>query len=134
MMNLEKIEEILKNDPEMQKKLAAETRRLTDSGEKDIKTITAKAVKAVFDTDLTDAELNQVMNATKELNLDEMATVSAGTDTAAKVGLSGFSVVGCVASGGALGSVAGPVGTVVGAVVGGVVGGAAAAVVWLLED
>ncbi len=34
MNNLKQTEEILKNDPEMQQKLAEETRRLADEGEK----------------------------------------------------------------------------------------------------
>lgn len=77
MSNLEKINEMLKKDPELLEKLQAETRRLSDSGEKDIRKISAEAIRAVFDTDLSDEELDHIVKASRELDLNEMENVSA---------------------------------------------------------
>ena len=114
MNNLEKIEEILKSDPEMQKKLAVETKRLMDSGEKDMKAISSKAAKAVFGVDLTDAELDQVVNATQELDLDAMEKVCGGASTTEIVEKTGLMAVGGAATGGAIGLIGGPVGAAFG--------------------
>ena len=82
MTNLEKIEEMMKNDPTLQEKLAAETKRLTDSGEKDIRKISGEAVKATFGVDFTEEELDQVTQAAekaaRKLDLDELDNVAGG--------------------------------------------------------
>ena len=128
MNNLEKIEEMMKNDATLQEKLATETKRLTDSGEKDIRKITAEAIKATFGVDLTDEELDQVANVaaqaaakeSTELDLNEMNTV---------VGGAGGSLGDRIALGATLGATSGAgVGFVVGScvpVVGNIVGVAA---------
>ena len=124
MSNLEKIEEMMKNDPTLQEKLAAETKRLTDSGEKDLRKISAEAVKATFGTDLTDEELDQVTNAaakaSTKLDLDELDNVAGGGQVRATCYGAIGAVVGAVFGSDVLAAL-GPVG-----IVAGVVGGAAA--------
>ena len=78
MSNLEKIEEMIKNDPTLQEKLAAETKRLTESGKDDLREITAEATKAVFGIELTGEELDALPVKPEKMNLDELDNVAGG--------------------------------------------------------
>ena len=134
MNNLEKIAEMLNNDPELLKKLEAESKRLTESGKKDIREITAEAVKAIFGTDLTDEELDQIVNTAPKaaeeptkLGLDALDDVAGGefktgefVGQIAATGVQGAGV-GALAGCG-IGSIVPGVGNVVGAVAGALIG------------
>ena len=131
MSNLEKIEEMMKSDPTLQEKLAAETKRLTDGGEKDVRKISAEAVKATFGTELTDEELDQITNvaekASTKLDLDELDNVAGGCSTlgeyiAASTGM-------CVVSGAMAGGAAGTAVPVLGNALGLAAGAAIGAVI-----
>ena len=143
MSNLEKIEEMMKNDSTLQEKLAAETRRLTGSGEKDLRKITAEAIKATFGTDLTDEELDQVTDAAAKaatkLDLDELDNVACGRSLGDLVSM--VATVGAINGaliGGAVGSAVPVLGTAIGAAAGGaigaVVGAAGGAVAYVVSD
>ena len=138
MNNQEKITEMLKNDPELAEKLAAETKRLADSGKKDVREITAESIKAVFGIDLTDEELDQVAGtaakaaeeATK-LDLDELDDVAGGEFSLGTLGKR--AAAGAVLGGtaGAMGgAVAGSCFPVVGNVIGGILGAIGGAAVF----
>ena len=137
MTNLEKIEEMMKNDSTLQEKLAAETKRLTDSGEKDLRKISAEAVKATFGTDLTDEELDQVTNAAAKaatkLDLDELDSVAGGASRSDYVFTVVEKTVECAGVGGLVGTFIVPavgtvIGTVAGAAIGATIGTAKAAI------
>ena len=141
MTNLEKIEEMMKNDPSLQEKLAAETKRLTDSGEKDLRKISAEAIKATFGTDLTDEELDQVTKvaaeaskkASTKLDLDELDNVAGGGQVRATCYGAIGAVVGAVFGSDVLAAL-GPVGIVAGVVGGAAAGGAIGAAIGYASD
>ena len=143
MSNLEKIEEMTKNNPELLEKLQAETKRLTGNGEKDLRKISAEAIKAVYGIDLTDEQLDQVANtaakAAAELNPDELENVSGGRSLGDLVSM--VATVGAINGaliGGAVGSAIPVLGTAIGAAAGGaigaVVGAAGGAVAYVVSD
>ena len=136
MTNLEKINEMMKNDPALQEKLAAETKRLTDSGEKDLRKITAEAIKSTFGADLTDEELDQVTNAatnasakaSAKLDLDELDNVAGGAE---KMSLGDHILAGATlgtVSGAGVGAAVGTCVPVIGNIIGGTAGAAIGAV------
>ena len=137
MNNLEKMNEMLKNDPALQEKLAVETKRLTDSGEKDIRKISAEAIKATFGVDLTDGELDQVADAaakaSTKLDLDELDNVAGGGKVAATCYGAIGAVVGAVFGSDVLAAL-GPVGIVAGVVGGAAAGGAIGAAIGYAQD
>lgn len=82
MKNLEKMGELLENDPELKKKIIAEADRLLESKEAgDRKEAFTRAVKAELDIDLTPEDLDFINESTKELNPDELGSVSGGIVT-----------------------------------------------------
>ena len=134
MTNLEKIEEMMKNDLTLQEKLAAETKRLTDSGEKDLRKISTEAIKATFGVNLTEEELNQIADAaakattkaTTKLDLDELDNVAGGSESTENAIC--YALMGALAGGIGGACIGGPVGAPIGVVGGGIagaVGGAA---------
>ena len=80
MTNMEKIAEMVKNDPSLQEKLDAESKRLAESGKTDIREISADAVKAVFGVELTGEELDQLTDTNAKMDLDELDNVAGGID------------------------------------------------------
>ena len=136
MNNLEKITEMLNNDPELVKKLAAETKRLAESGKKNMREITAEAIKAVFGMDLTDEELKQIVNVAskaaeepKKLDLDALDDVAGGDFSVSELGseVAKGAAGGAVGGGGAgfiIGSGVPLIGNVVGTIAGAVAGAA----------
>ena len=80
MNNIEKIKEMMKNDPELRDKLQAEAKRIEGSGDnKDEKTVLAQAVKTVFDIDLTEEEITKLLDEDpEELDLDDLEAASGG--------------------------------------------------------
>ena len=143
MNNLEKMNEMLKNDPALQEKLAVETKRLTDSGEKDIRKISAEAIKATFGVDLTDEELDQVTNAAektaRKLDLDELDNVAGGASRSDYVFTVVEKTVECAGVGGLVGTFIVPavgtvIGTVAGAAIGATIGTAKAAIEYVSDE
>ena len=128
MSNLEKIEEMMKSDPTLQEKLAAETKRLTDSGEKDIRKISAEAIKAVYGVDLTDEELDQVTKvaakASTKLDLDELDNIAGGCSTLGEyiAASTGMCVVSGAMAGGAAGTAVPLLGNALGLAAGATIG------------
>ena len=141
MSNLEKIEEMTKNNPELLEKLQAETKRLTGNGEKDLRKISAEAVKATFGTDLTDEELDQVTKvaaeaskkASAKLDLDELDNVAGGGQVRATCYGAIGAVVGAVFGSDVLAAL-GPVGIVAGVVGGAAAGAAIGAAIGYAQD
>lgn len=114
MTNIEKMNEMLTKDPELQKTVNDEMTRISETMEKkDPKAIFAQASKTVLDIDFTEAELEQIFPKTGELSPDEIGNVNAA-------GVAGAVFGGFVGSmvGGVAGSALGPVGTAVAAAVG----------------
>ena len=144
MNNLEKIEEMMKNDSTLQEKLAAETKRLTDSGEKDIRKITAEAIKAVYGVELADEELDQVANAAAkaatELSPDELDNVAGGKSLGDYIRPNAIAVTAqCAGVGGIIGTFIAPaigtaLGTAAGAAIGAVLGTAKGAVEYVENE
>ena len=132
MSNLEKIDKMAKSNPELLEKLATESKRLADSGEKDIRKISAEAIKAVYGVDLTDEELDQVADSaakasakpSAKLNLDELDNVAGGGRSFGdKVSMvTTVCAINGALIGGAVGSAVPLVGTAVGATAGGTIG------------
>ena len=132
-----------KTNPELLEKLQAETKRLTGSGEKDLRKISAEAIKAVYGVDLTDEELDQVANtaakAATKLDLDELDNVAGGRGLGDLVSM--IATVGAINGaliGGAVGSAVPVLGTAIGAAAGGaigaVVGAAGGAVAYVVSN
>ena len=114
MNNLEKLHELLKDNPELQQKLTTEANKLLESKEaKDTKEAVAKAAKAELDIELTQEELDTVTEAAEKLSLEDLDAVAGGGQAGALIGMG----VGGPA-GGYVGSVFGPVGTVIGFIAG----------------
>ena len=80
MSNMEKVNEMMKNNPDLAGQLAEEAHRLSESGEKDVRKISFEAVKKVFGVDLTGEELDQVEKDAKatELTPEMLEAVSGG--------------------------------------------------------
>ena len=109
MTNIEKMNEMLTKEPEMEKKVSAEIVRISEAMEKkNPKAAFAQAAKTVLDIDFTEDELNELFPKVLELTDSDIEKVSSGTVGGALLG--GF--IGGIA-GVAVGSVAGPVGAVV---------------------
>ena len=120
MNNLEKLHELLKDNPELQQKLTTEAEKLLESKEaKDTKEAVAKVIKAELDIELTQEELDNVTGAAEKMSLDDLDAVAGG-------GALGFFVGATVgtAAGGYVGTVLGPPGVVFGMLAGAVLGGA----------
>ena len=79
MNNLEKMEEMLKDNPELKQKITEEAKQLAESKEAgDAKEAIAKAIKAVLDNDLTGEELNAMMEKSGKMDLDDLDQVAGG--------------------------------------------------------
>ena len=80
MSNMEKVKEMLQNDPGMMEKVREEIQRIAQVGEAvDAKECMIKAVKTILDIDLTGEELNAFDTKPGELSLEEMGQVSGGS-------------------------------------------------------
>ena len=80
MSNMEKVKEMLQNDPWMMEKVREEIQRIAQVGEAvDAKECMIKAVKTILDIDLTGEELNAFDTKPGELSLEEMGQVSGGS-------------------------------------------------------
>jgi len=94
MSNLEKINEILRKDPDTVKKLSEEMLRLSEgkdpADKAELKEIMAKAAKTVFGLELTDEELEESLETAEKpvaapgeaekMNMDELDQVAGGAD------------------------------------------------------
>ena len=79
MNNAEKMEEMLNENPELGQKISAEADRLMESEEVgDPKEAIAKAVKAVLSIDLTQEELDAMLEESGELDLDDLDQIAGG--------------------------------------------------------
>ena len=80
MSNMEKVKEMLQNDPGMMEKVREEFQRIAQGGnDVDVTECTIKAVKTILDIDLTGEDLNAFDTKPGELSLDEMDQVSGGS-------------------------------------------------------
>ena len=119
MTKLEKLNEILTNDPEQQKKLHAEIQRIADAKETDDpKKGFASAVKTVLNIDFSEGELNEFFPKQQELTEEQVAQVSGGGAPEALIGAMVGSLIGE-----AFGDIAGPAGAAIGCAVGAIGGG-----------
>ena len=125
MSNVEKVNEMMKNNPDLAGQLAEEAHRLSESGEKDVRKISFEAVKKVFGVDLTGEELDQVEKDAKttELTPEMLEAVSGGGWKSAIVNAVG-SAMGGVGIGAPIGGIIGCVIPIAGAPIGMAVGGA----------
>lgn len=80
MSNMEKVKEMLQNDPGMMEKVREEFQRIAQGGnDVDVTECTIKAVKTILDIDLTGEELNAFDTKPGELSLEELGQVSGGS-------------------------------------------------------
>ena len=130
MSNLEKMTEMLKNDPTLQEKLSTEARQMLKNGTTNPGEILAGSIKTVMGLDLSEEEKNLVLQHIQQLSdktagdgkldLEELEGVAGGnTKDAIFFGILGAGL------GVFIGSVGGPIGAGIGAVAGGT-GGAIA--------
>jgi len=79
MNNLEKMNEIFKDNPEMKQKITEEVKRLAESKEAgDPKEAIAKAVKAGLGIELTPEELGAMLEKPEKMDLDDLDAVAGG--------------------------------------------------------
>ena len=77
--NLEKLAEMLQNDPGLQEKIVAEARRIAESGEAaGAGEALAGAVRAVLDIDLTEEERKEFSGEVRELSPEDLEAASGG--------------------------------------------------------
>ena len=77
--NLDKMAEMLQNDPGLQEKIITETGRLAQSGEAaGPGEALIGAVRAVLDIDLTEEEVKALAEEPRELSPEDMEAVSGG--------------------------------------------------------
>ena len=80
MSNMEKVKEMLLNDPGMMEKVREEIRRIAQGGEAvDAKECMIKAVKSILDIDLTGEDLKAFETKPGEISLEELDQVSGGS-------------------------------------------------------
>ena len=128
MTKLEKMNEMLISNPELQQKIDAELKRFAETRETDDpKKIFASTAKSVLDIDFSEEEVNEIFSKVRPLNPEEMEQASGGGTAGAVV----WGAVGSVA-GTYVGSVFGPVGGLVGGCIG--AAGGAAFGYYLWED
>ena len=81
MNNLEKINEMLKDNPELKQKITEEAKRLAESKEAgNAKETIAKAIKSVLGIELTPEELDAMFESPGKMNLDDLNAVAGGFD------------------------------------------------------
>ena len=79
MNNLTKMNEILKDNPELQQKITAEAKKLVENKEaENLKEAFAKAINAVLDIELTQEELDALFETPEKMNLDDLDAVAGG--------------------------------------------------------
>ncbi len=134
MESIRKIYEVLKDSPELQKKIAEETARFAENGAADEKEALIKAVRENLDIELTLEELDRFFAKAEQLDPEQMAQAAGGqsdfvqaiTRIVKSPGMYGLTGTATVAgAGAALGTVLLPVplaGTVIGGIAGGIVG------------
>ena len=146
MSQLDKVTEMLRNDPSLVEKLAAEARRLAKAGEKDVRKVSAEAIRTVFGAELTDEELDQVADSamkqcqaidSDELDPEALDAVSGGGLKSALINAFGAGVAGAGTAsiaGGIIGSFVVPgIGSVIGFGIGGAVGAVVGGVAGAIE-
>ncbi len=126
MTNLEKMNEMLINNPELQQKIDTEIKRFAKTKETDDpKKIFASTAKSVLDIDFSEEEVNEIFSKVRPLSPEELEQASGGGIAGAVV----FSAAGALA-GTYVGSAFGPVGGVIGGCIGAVGGGAFGYYLW----
>lgn len=133
MENIRKMHELLKDRPELQKKITGEASLLVENNEAGEKEALARAVKASLDIDLTEEELDTLFAKAAELDPEELRKVGGGNVE----GLIDYSWKGALI-GGSVGAGAGICGAGFGAPVGGffgiIIGAVAGGVYGFLQD
>lgn len=80
MSNMEKVKEMLQNDPGMMEKVREEIQRIAQGGEAaDAKECMIKAIKSILDIDLTGEDLKAFETKPGEISLEELDQVSGGS-------------------------------------------------------
>ena len=136
MSNIDKVNEMLINDPELQGKLNEEIKRLLDSGEvTDKKEVLGKATANVLNVELTGEELDALFTAARSMTPEQLEQVSGGINFGNVLKWAGIGF-GIGATTGGIGGtwVGGPLFGVAAAVVCGAGGAAGGAIGALVQD